>query len=174
MTGHIYLFFEEHTGLTKIGMSSSYEGRFQALYRSKRPIKCHGVFETNQMRQDEAAIHELLGEKRVRGEWFLLNGDDVERVARYFNAPENWRDLVPNLNIGRLRYEPPPSDAGGWVDTPNVQRVEIKVWECGCERCGHEWETRTDKLPGTCPRCKSPHWNKPKRETKSSSSPDRA
>ena len=30
-----------------------------------------------------------------------------------------------------------------------------------CKRCGHEWIRRNfDKLPGTCPRCKSPYWNK--------------
>ena len=30
-----------------------------------------------------------------------------------------------------------------------------------CNRCGNTWEPRSlDKLPGTCPACKSPYWNK--------------
>src|SRR5262245_7028092 len=34
-----------------------------------------------------------------------------------------------------------------------------------CERCGHEWLPRIKRAatgPVTCPRCKSPYWNKPK------------
>ena len=29
----------------------------------------------------------------------------------------------------------------------------------GCKRCGYEWVPRKDK-PITCPRCRSPYWNK--------------
>jgi predicted Zn-ribbon and HTH transcriptional regulator len=36
---------------------------------------------------------------------------------------------------------------------------------CRC-RCGHEWLPRdpNDK-PRVCPKCKSPNWDRPKRET---------
>lgn len=30
--------------------------------------------------RDEAALHEMFKEKRVRGEWFLLSEDDIETV----------------------------------------------------------------------------------------------
>ena len=33
-----------------------------------------------------------------------------------------------------------------------------------CLRCGHTWQNRTIN-PRQCPKCKSPSWNKPKRET---------
>lgn len=39
----------------------------------------------------------------------------------------------------------------------------IQVNECTCERCGHEWITRSNCAPTTCPKCKSPYWNKPRR-----------
>ena len=30
-----------------------------------------------------------------------------------------------------------------------------------CNRCGNVWEPRASgKVPGTCPKCKSPYWNK--------------
>lgn len=33
-----------------------------------------------------------------------------------------------------------------------------------CLRCGKEWVPRNkDKVPGTCPRCCSPYWNKPRK-----------
>ncbi len=40
-------------------------------------------------------------------------------------------------------------------------KKEIKVYECKCERCGHEWITRTEESPVVCPKCKSPYWDKP-------------
>jgi len=43
-------------------------------------------------------------------------------------------------------------------------KKEIKMFECKCERCGHEWITRitrTEEAPIVCPKCKSPYWDKP-------------
>lgn len=38
----------------------------------------------------------------------------------------------------------------------------VTVHDCRCERCGHTWTTKTDKLPGTCPKCKSIYWDRPR------------
>ena len=36
-----------------------------------------------------------------------------------------------------------------------------------CERCGHEWKPKSnDVTPTICPKCKSPYWDKPRKETK--------
>jgi len=43
----------------------------------------------------------------------------------------------------------------------SMSKREINVYECRCERCGHNWITRTEDLPVVCPKCKSPYWNKP-------------
>lgn len=33
-----------------------------------------------------------------------------------------------------------------------------------CLRCGHSWLRRSlAKIPGTCPRCCSPYWNRPRK-----------
>lgn len=42
-----------------------------------------------------------------------------------------------------------------------MSKKEIKVYGCKCERCGHEWITRTKEAPVVCPKCKSPYWDKP-------------
>lgn len=45
-------------------------------------------------------------------------------------------------------------------------RVPITLMGYHCERCGHEWLPRDEKQePKVCPKCKSPYWNKPKKQT---------
>lgn len=44
-----------------------------------------------------------------------------------------------------------------------MAKQEIKVYSCKCERCDHEWLTRSEEVPTVCPKCKSPYWNKPKK-----------
>jgi hypothetical protein len=46
---------------------------------------------------------------------------------------------------------------------------EKMVWAFRCERCAHEWIpkklwTQGEPLPMVCPSCKSPYWNKPRKE----------
>ncbi len=42
-----------------------------------------------------------------------------------------------------------------------LMKKEINVYECKCERCEHEWITRSEDVPIVCPKCKSPYWDKP-------------
>lgn len=42
-----------------------------------------------------------------------------------------------------------------------MSKKEITVYECKCERCKHEWITRSEDSPVVCPSCKSPYWDKP-------------
>ncbi len=45
-------------------------------------------------------------------------------------------------------------------------RVPITIMGYKCERCGHEWiPNDAEKEPKVCPKCKSPYWNIPKKET---------
>ena len=32
-----------------------------------------------------------------------------------------------------------------------------------CYRCGHEWKPNMNKSPRVCPKCKSPYWDKPRK-----------
>ena len=49
-----------------------------------------------------------------------------------------------------------------------MSKKEIKMYECKCERCEHEWITRTEESPVVCPKCKSPYWDKPLNNDKKS------
>lgn len=44
-------------------------------------------------------------------------------------------------------------------------RVKIEVDGYQCLRCGHKWVPRGEGkgVPTICPRCKSPYWNKPRK-----------
>lgn len=32
-----------------------------------------------------------------------------------------------------------------------------------CKRCGHRWVPRTEEQPLTCPNCRSPYWDRPRK-----------
>lgn len=37
---------------------------------------------------------------------------------------------------------------------------QILVTRYTCQRCDHKWQPRSDAKPVACPRCKSPYWNR--------------
>lgn len=43
------------------------------------------------------------------------------------------------------------------------EKVEIRMMGYRCERCGHEWVPIREQAPATCPKCKSPYWDRPRR-----------
>ncbi len=48
-----------------------------------------------------------------------------------------------------------------------MARVPITVMGYRCERCNYEWIPRgeSDAEPVTCPKCRSPYWNKPRKQS---------
>ncbi len=50
-----------------------------------------------------------------------------------------------------------------------MSRVPITVMGYRCERCNHEWIPRGDskREPTTCPSCKSPYWDRPRKSGES-------
>jgi hypothetical protein len=46
-----------------------------------------------------------------------------------------------------------------------MARVPITVMGYRCERCSYEWIPRGngDEEPRTCPKCRSPYWNRPRK-----------
>lgn len=46
-----------------------------------------------------------------------------------------------------------------------MAQVSFTVWGWRCERCDHEWIPRSnDRTPRVCPKCKSPYWDRPRRQ----------
>jgi predicted Zn-ribbon and HTH transcriptional regulator len=44
------------------------------------------------------------------------------------------------------------------------KKLNIIVFECFCERCGHTWIARV-AVPKRCVRCKNPYWEHPRRDS---------
>lgn len=45
-----------------------------------------------------------------------------------------------------------------------MAKVKLSVEGFRCERCEHEWIPRNkEDEPSVCPKCKSPYWNKPRK-----------
>lgn len=40
-----------------------------------------------------------------------------------------------------------------------TERLTITILRCTCTRCGGAWDTKTDKVPKVCAKCKTPLWN---------------
>jgi DNA-directed RNA polymerase subunit RPC12/RpoP len=47
-----------------------------------------------------------------------------------------------------------------------AELVRISVMGYRCTRCGHEWVPMRSSVgpPRVCPTCKSPYWDRPKKE----------
>jgi hypothetical protein len=80
--GGVYL-VEAENGLFKIGMSENIMSRFGALANaSPLELKLVCYVECENARCIEAYLHERFQAKRVRGEWFRLDGDDIIWLKR--------------------------------------------------------------------------------------------
>ena len=43
--------------------------------------------------------------------------------------------------------------------------AKILIMGHKCYRCGHEWKPYDiNEMPRVCPKCKSPYWDRPKKE----------
>ena len=83
-TGFVYVVFVD-TGverLFKVGMSKNFQGRIDQ-HQTSLPFELHVAicYFVGNMRQEERCLHSLLESKRVRGEWFNLNDQDLEAIA---------------------------------------------------------------------------------------------
>lgn len=83
-TGYIYLMYAD-TGHYKIGMSVQPSERLRS-FRTEMPVEVQPVyvFPTDDMRLAESALHYLFRENRYRGEWFILDDEDVEWIKSIY------------------------------------------------------------------------------------------
>lgn len=42
--------------------------------------------------------------------------------------------------------------------------AEIMLNGYKCERCTHQWVPRNESNPRVCPKCKSPYWDRPRKD----------
>jgi predicted Zn-ribbon and HTH transcriptional regulator len=46
----------------------------------------------------------------------------------------------------------------------NMKQETMTVIKRICLRCGHEWWPRTPEEPLICPKCKTPYWNRERKQ----------
>jgi len=45
-----------------------------------------------------------------------------------------------------------------------MAKIKITMDGYKCDRCGHEWVKRGEEEPTVCPKCKTPYYNRPKKQ----------
>ena len=45
-----------------------------------------------------------------------------------------------------------------------AKKIKVTRWLCVCERCGTKWISRDEAKPMTCAACRSPYWNKERKQ----------
>lgn len=76
-----YIMFDSNTGYHKIGKSISATKREKTLQSEKPTIKLVLICEEN----IESYLHKKYSEKRIRGEWFDLDADDLLELIEIYN-----------------------------------------------------------------------------------------
>lgn len=113
---------------------------------------------------------------KIAAEEDALVGELDEDIAR---AATSWSPAFPCrkqvsrevskqarkiMGLARAQNIRPSSVKGAIEDYEKffvaVDGLRLLVSRLSCNRCGHSWIPRKTELPGTCPHCKSPYWNK--------------
>lgn len=86
--GYVY-FIQNSNGHTKIGCTINIKNRLSALQSSSpdRLALIHSI-KVFDMRTVEISIHKEFHGKKISGEWFSLNEDDIEKVGNYKDIDE--------------------------------------------------------------------------------------
>lgn len=82
---YVYLMFDTSNGYFKIGISNNPEYRERTLQSEKPTIEkiCAKEYPNRAIALAiESALHKTYESKRIRGEWFALDADDVSAISR--------------------------------------------------------------------------------------------
>ena len=84
-SGFVYVIYLDDSAkqrFYKIGMSSNFNNRFDAHQGSSPFDLCVAcVYYVGNMREEESILHVIFKDKRVHGEWFDLNYDDLKFIS---------------------------------------------------------------------------------------------
>lgn len=78
---NIYVMLDKNTGYYKIGRSITPKRREKTLQSEKPTIEM--LFYKESINKTEKELHIMYKEKRIRGEWFNLNGNDLNNIKNY-------------------------------------------------------------------------------------------
>lgn len=78
---YVYIMIDHNTKYYKIGKSDSPLKREKTLQSEKPTIQLIYYFESYD--NDEKILHQKFKDKRIRGEWFNLDENDIEYIKNY-------------------------------------------------------------------------------------------
>jgi len=82
--GKVYLMKNGRNGYIKIGFTKNEPKFREKTFQSEEPeVELINYWYGSML--DEEKLHEKFAEKRLRGEWFNLNKDDINQIEEYFN-----------------------------------------------------------------------------------------
>ncbi len=82
MPGFLYVARRNSDGHYKIGIASNLKGRMYKLNYAHKGIELIESFAVENMGKSEKEAHDLLADKRVIGEWFMLNEVDLDKLRQ--------------------------------------------------------------------------------------------
>jgi len=114
----------------KIGYTSGREvGPRLSAMQTSNPYKLEAVGLWHGTENDEAALHAMFSERRVRGEWFTLTAEDVERLRALMDAKPIEVELPPPPRAA----PPSPQSLPEFAFPPGIN---VEVEDVGCTWCG--------------------------------------
>lgn len=143
--GYIYLIREHYKGCYKIGRSMNMQGRANR-FDVKLPFDWSivAVYQVDNMFKVEADLHAKFKRKRLQGEWFELNREDLVEFYGFItnNSRENmiskWESIESNLQIAEINlvigdnierkvecntHGYPPSNQDGYLSVSNLETI---------------------------------------------------
>jgi hypothetical protein len=115
--GFVYFMRHGRTGLIKIGYSSKPAAREKTLQAEDPGLEL--VFSMSGSRETERRLHLKFHSKRVRGEWFSLDSDDLENAVGVLVSEELKRVKVvmqPKNLPNKSLLDEKPSTSGYYFD----------------------------------------------------------
>ena len=128
----VYLMQDTTNDFYKIGRSKEPRYREKTLQSEKPTIELLFCFAGS--RKDEKYLHEHFKEKRIRGEWFHLDDDDVAYIKEYANKiVKPWDELCAEADeYDYSKYDFTYNDEGEVVfrgDANNHWESHRKGWQ---------------------------------------------
>jgi len=83
--GYVYLMMNSRNGYIKIGFTKDYPTYRESTLQSQEP-EVELINHWKGSMDDEQQLHSMFNEKRIRGEWFSLDPEDLSKVDEYFSS----------------------------------------------------------------------------------------
>ncbi len=79
--------------------------------------------------------------------------------AKFYNGGSGWRKITYVIDPRE------PVETSSYYLCPKciAKKRRDDLPRLHCLRCGHEWIPRSERKPGTCPKCNSPYWDRPRK-----------